>query len=249
MRTCSLLLALLIAVLGCSRSREEEFHALFRRQLLSLGPDTVQCRVDGLTLREMLSVFVERTPVSDIEMPFVCLPFVCFVRMEENSGSRPVQHEGSSPSPELTVRWNGGFDLDAMGERYRGEQNFCFTVFLVTSNDLVRVISFERFRNGGRYGGPDGRHFRGCDGNMELAIWDGIMPDRNHPEELFRGPFKEVLAVLTERPFNYCHYTSRDRLVSAWDRLSRQRRYRVVDWTEASMTFVSEAVLSGAGVK
>ena len=234
----------LIAVLGCSRSREEEFHTLFRRQLLSLGKDSAQCRVDGLTLREMLSGFVERMPVSAIEMPFVC-----FARMEGESGSRPVLHEGSSPSPELTVRWNGVFDQDAMGNRYRGEQNFCFTVFLVTSNDLVRVISFERFRNGGRYGGPDGRHFRGCDGNMELAIWDGIMPDRNHPEELFREPFKDVFAVLTERPFNYCYYTSRDRLTSAWDSLSRQRRYRVVDRTEASMTFVSEAVLSGDGVK
>ena len=71
----------LIAVLGCSRSREEEFHTLFRRQLLSLGKDSAQCRVDGLTLREMLSGFVERMPVSAIEMPFVC-----FARMEGESG-------------------------------------------------------------------------------------------------------------------------------------------------------------------
>ena len=226
----------LLLVAGCSPIRKDEFDAAFNRMMASVGRTVSPCTVNGRQLNDILHCFAERTSFSDIEMPFIgfidigrthCQPMAC-----QDTLSR------------MEIRWNGIFDRETINRQYRKEVNFGFTVFMVTSNDAVRVLSFERLRNNGKSRGTQGRHIWYCDESMKLSIWDGILPDRNHPEGLFDEQYKDVLAVLTERPFNYCYYLSSVMIASAVDRLPRQRIYRLVKRTEDNWTFVSDAVLS-----
>ena len=222
----------LMLLLGCSQSRVDEFCMSFREHVKLLDKSYSSCQVNGQRLSDKLIHFAEDTPVSDVNMPFLCYIDI---------GMHRHQHLASD---NILVRWNGIFDRKDLNRQYRQSLDFSFTVFMVTTNDSVQVLSFEKFRNGGRYGGMEGKHFNYYDGEMDLLIWDGIFPDRNHPGGLFREQYKDTIAVLTERPFNYCYYLTPDRLYAALDGFPRQKLYRVVNKTETNIIFVSEAVLS-----
>lgn len=229
----------LLLVASCSPIRRDEFDVAFSRMMASVGRSVSPCTVNGRQLNDILSCFAERTSPSDIEMPFI--------------GSIDIGRTHCQPMDSqdtlsrMEVRWNGIFDMATINRQYRKEVNFGFTVFMVTSNDAVRVLSFERFRNVGKCRGTQGRYIKYCDESMKLSIWDGILPDRNHPEGLFDEQYKEVLAVLTERPFNYCYYLSPAMIASAIDSLPRQRIYRLAKRAEDNWTFISDAVLSCYG--
>lgn len=233
MRTV-LSIIILASALGCSQSREEAFSASFKKHLFSIDKKVAECRVNGKTLREGLEGLADKTPFQEIEFPFLC-----YLAIEKaNPGKTPLP-----TTPGLSVRWNGVFDQEAIAKSYRQALNYCFTMFMVTSNDVIRVLSFEKFRNNGNCVGADGRFFKYCNGTMHVSIWDGILPDLNHPEEIFKESFKEVVAVASEHPFNYCYYLTPDRLHDAVEELSKQRLFRLIKQSETNMTFVSESVL------
>lgn len=225
-----------LLVIGCSPIRQNEFDAALSRMLASVGRSVASCAVNGRQLNAVLTCFAERASLSGIEMPFIGSVDIGRTHRRSTADQDALSR--------MEVRWNGIFDRETISRQYRKEVNFGFTVFMVTSNDAVRVLSFERLRNNGKSRGTQGRYIRYCDESMKLSIWDGILPDRNHPEGLFDEQYKDVLAVLTERPFNYCYYLSPAMIASAVDRLPRQRIYRLVKRTEDNWTFVSDAVLS-----
>lgn len=230
MRICSSVISLML-LLGCSQSREDEFSTSFREHVKLLDKSYSSCEVNGQRLCDKLIRFAEKTLVSDVNMPFLCYIDI---------GMSRHQHLNSD---NISVRWNGIFDRKDLSWQYRQALNFSFTVFMVTTNDCVQVLSFEKFRNNGRHGGMEGKHFNYCEGKMDLLIWDGILPDRNHPGGMFKEEYKDTIAVLTERPFNYCYYLTPDRLYAALEGFPRHNLYRVVNKTETNMTFVSETVL------
>lgn len=222
-------------IVGCSQIRENEFGAAFRQMLLSVRESTSTCAVNEQRRDAMSTCFSEYKSMNNIDMPLI--GFVDIGRTNRLSAG------SDGALSQLEVRWNGIFDQKSIDRQYRKEINFCFTVFMVTSNDAVRVLSFERFRNNGKCRGTQGRYVRYCDEIMKLSIWDGILPDRNHPENLFDEQYKEVVAVLTERPFNYCYYLSSAMVASAIDRLPRQRIYKLMARTGDNWIFASNAVL------
>lgn len=225
-----------LLIVGCSQIRENEFDVAFRQMLLSVRESDSTCAMNERQLDAMSTCFSEYKSMNDIDMPFI--GFVDIGRTNRLSTGN------DSALSQIEVRWKGIFDQESIDRQYRKEVNFCFTVFMVTSNDAVRVLSFERFRNNGKCRGTQGRYIRYCDEIMNLSIWDGILPDRNHPEYLFDEQYKEVVAVQTERPFNYCYYLSFPMIASAIDRHPRQRIYKLVTRTEVNWVFASNAVLS-----
>lgn len=225
-----------LLTIGCSPIRQNEFDAALSRMLASVDRSASIRAVNGRQLNGISSCLAECASLSGVELPFI--GSVGIGRTHRRSAA------GQDALSRMEVRWKGIFDMETINRQHRREINFGFTVFMVTSNDAVRVLSFERSRNNGKCRGTQGRYIRYCDESMKLSIWDGILPDRNHPEDLFDEQYKEVLAVLTERPFNYCYYLSPDMIASAIDRMPRQRIYRLVKRTKDDWSFVSDTVLS-----
>ena len=114
---------------------------------------------------------------------------------------------------------------------------------MITYDERVYVLSFELFRNYGGRIGSEGNYYGYYSGWNCVSIWDGILPNRNLPDEILSMEFKDVYAVVTERPFNYDYYTSPDKLLLGLKLMSPQRIYRVSQRTESGMFFIPESIM------
>ena len=126
--------------------------------------------------------------------------------------------------------------------------DICFTFLMLTTNDLVRVISFERRRNSGNRCGLEGKYFRYLNGYSKLSIWDGHLNDLNRPEEIFTEPYKDVFAVQSRMPFNYdLIYNPTTYYVAKKEWFKKENIFRMVWRTKECMLFLPVVLFDAPG--
>lgn len=225
---------------GCSPTPEDEFKNSIKSHVLSLDTQWGCWTTNGVTLKRLVSGFVEQTPFESVEMPF--MSYVALRRSVDTQVARDVARTMNRPIG-LSVWWSGVLHLRMKDSDWE-KPNFGFTIFMITTNDQVQVMAFEACRNFNRWGGSMGRYYQSCEGHFDLLTWDGVMPNLNRPECLFAEQYKDIVAVLAEHLHNYNFFVTPDRLYASLEGVSPQRKFRLIKRTEREMVFVPEAVIS-----
>ena len=204
---------------GCRRHWAEQLEAELDG---GLGACFVDGKLDGLAtygfdasflhgrilrhVRERLPAYL-KTPLKEFRRSS---PLVYFLALKYEAG----RHERAKclrlQYGAIERRGSGEGTEDACEER--PGRNRCFTFFMVTESNAVHVLCVDTSRNRCSSHWTLGRDFRYGSADFPIAIWDASLPDRNSPEVVLGQTYREVFAVMTERPFNYLAYQTVGRL-------------------------------------
>lgn len=225
-------------LLGCSENRKECLLKGCGRVLSVSGTRLGNCWTydyDARNVKSQVQNYIGRTPVNEI-----CMPFLCYAALKFEPERFP--NNGKDEKEKFLFQWGGAIEAQDISSGYAVAPAYCFTVFMLTTNDVIRVFSFDLQRN--RYNmigfGSDYRDY--VQGLTWLSIWDGHLNNLNKPQEMFTEIYKDVFAVMSERPFNYdCSPWATDFKI-ARDIASKKHLFRMVWQTRQCMLFLPEVL-------
>ena len=195
---------------------------------------------DSQKLEQAVLTFFESGHRTRYETSFLCY---AALKMENESvwrKCRQTPHE----RPVFQFQWGGLMAPEKKSVVDPNMDSFCFTLFMVTTNSRMDVVSFEWCRNAYSRQSSAGRHYRYEQGRALLNIWDGHLSDLNHPETIFLEQHQSVIAIQTQRPFNYEAYLTPHALRRLEDDLKGSPRLFRLKWqTKESMIFVPETIM------
>lgn len=240
----ALFTAFLGLVLGCSDQREEEFRRYYASVVCATETkidEHLTHGYDARIIRRLVQEYVGRTSFDDI-----CIPFICYAALKFEPAPFPNGHKDDPPM--FHFQWGGVLEPLEMERCLDVPSDICFTFLMLTTNDLVRVISFERRRNSGNRCGLEGKYFRYLNGYSKLSIWDGHLNDLNRPEEIFTEPYKDVFAVQSRMPFNYdLIYNPTTYYVAKKEWFKKENIFRMVWRTKECMLFLPVVLFDAPG--
>lgn len=227
-------------LLGCSENRENCFLKGCER-VLSVSETTLgNCWTYGYDARHVKNCvrdYIIRTPLKEIGMPFLC-----YAALKFEPERFPNNRKGENAK--FLFQWGGAMEVRDPSLGYSMGPNLCFTVFMLTSNDVPRVLSFDIQRNRYNRNGYGSDYYDYVRGMSWLSIWDGHLNDLNKPEEIFIEQYKDVFAVVTDRLFNYDCSPWATNFQIAREVAGRNRLFRIVWRTKECMLFLPEVLFS-----
>ena len=238
-----IVLLMVVAMLfGCSENRDKCFLQGCERVLSTSGTTIGDCWTygyDAQQVKELVLNYVERTPLKEIGMPFLCYAALKFEPLRYPNDPR-------DKTAKFLFQWGGAVETMDRSRECAIGPTLCFTCFLLTTNDVIRVLSFDLQRNWYHrsvYGSDFYDYERGV---SRLSIWDGHLNDLNRPEEMFTEQYKDAFAVVSDRLFNYdCTPWATD-FQYAKEAVDRRRIFRLVWRTKECLLFLPEVLFNDA---
>lgn len=239
----AVLTILTIMLLGCSESRKECLLKGIDRMLPKSVTTLGNCWTygyDACQVKDSVYNYIASTPLKEIEMPFICYAALKF-EPERFPCSRKDE------IAKFLFQWGGAMATRNQPRGYASSPNLCFTFFMLTSNDVTRVLAFDLGRNRYNRSSYGSDYYDYVRGVSWLSIWDGHLNDLDKPEEIFSEQYKDVFAVMTDRLFNYDSSPWATDFQVARKIAGRKRLYRLVWRTKECMLFLPDVLFNTSG--
>ena len=177
---------------------------------------------DAGMLQGRLASYVEHT-----DEPRVKLPLFYLIALKFESD--PL-YDGTKGRTCFRFQYSGVFKHFGEGSH---SSDSCFTFFMKNHNGEMHVLCVDMNCLAIHRSGTCGDRFDFCSGSVPIDIWSGNLPDRDHPETILTARYIDVLAVRTDRPFNYHAYRK-----ESFEGMQSPDVYRVCRRTPDCMIFI-----------
>lgn len=254
MNTRTILIGAMLAVSGCGNNLARQFESILEDKCLVKFCDGKlgEHFTDGFDA-SFLHAAIKRhfdgnknryTDMDDNQFASL-FPAVYFVSLKSKDGVgvwKPKYDKGILAMEIDSIEYRRSTNV-MLSEMKNSVRRKTFTFFMITPEDKVEILSVDLSRNPSRGHGV-GRNFIFSSVDCSISIWDSFMPDKNKPESIFGKQYKKILAVMTDRPFNYMENIKVERLL-ALEKMGWAYVFRLCWRTPTCMIFIPEQLLQG----
>lgn len=147
---------------------------------------------DASMLRGRLASYVEHANESLVQLP---LFYLIALKFE----SDPL-YDGTKGRTCFRFQYSGVFKHLGEGSH---SPNSCFTFFMKSHDGATHVLCVDMNCLEIHHSTICGDRFDFSSGYSPINVWSGDLPYRDHPESILTARYTDILAVRTDRPFNY----------------------------------------------